>query len=232
MFVCWQVFFHSKPQVHTKQSTLKSETSVPNVSKPPFPPPFFLWICYFVTIQVKKTHRGQVINAGCNLRILLEPKPLSLPLYKWVKDNWRTLQLQIALTQGSSLRCRCNDNYEKKNSSFGGSSSKLITMNRAVTAKTATSSCSMSPGPLRDEAPFLLPHVCSLMSLFWRVLSLSHVWDWEQSLVLVPAPTLLITDCHFQLQPRRESRMPGALFSPVCLACILATCKASNMHCS
>lgn len=114
MFACWQVFFHSKPQVHTKRSTLKSETSVPNVSKPPFPPPFFLWMCYFVNVQVKKTHRGQVINTGCNLRVLLEPKPLSLPLYKWVKDNWRALQLQIALTQGSSLRCRCNDNYEKK----------------------------------------------------------------------------------------------------------------------
>lgn len=166
MFACWQVFFHSTQSVHTKQSTLKSETSVPNVSKQPFPPLFFLWICYFVNVQVKKTHRGQVINAGCTLWVLLEPKPWSLQLYKWVKDNPRALQLQTALTQGSDLRCRCNDNYEKK-SSFGGSSSKLIKMSRTVTAKTATS-CSKSPDPLRDEAPFLLPHVCFLMSLFWR----------------------------------------------------------------
>lgn len=115
MFARWQVFFHSRPQVHTKRSTLKSETSVPNVSKQPFPPLFFLWICYFVNVQVKKTHRGQVINAGCNLRVLLEPKPLNLQLYRWVKGNPRALQLQIALTQGSNLRCRCNDNYEKKN---------------------------------------------------------------------------------------------------------------------
>lgn len=166
MFVCWQVFFHSTQSVHTKQSTLKLERSVPDVSKQPFPPLFFLWICYFVNVQVKKTHRGQVIKAGCTLGVLLEPKPLSLQLYKWEKDNPRALQLQIALTQGSNLRCRCNDNYEKK-SSFGGSSSKLIKMTRAVTAKTATS-CSVTPGSLRDEAPSLLPHVCFLMSSFWR----------------------------------------------------------------
>lgn len=114
MFACWQAFFHSTQSVHTKQSTLKSETSVPNVSKQPFPPLFFLWICYFVNVQVNKTHRGQVINAGCTLWVLLEPKPWSLQLYKWVKDNPRALQLQTALTQGSDLRCRCNDNYEKK----------------------------------------------------------------------------------------------------------------------
>lgn len=64
------------------------------------------------------------------------------------------------------------------------------------------------------QAPWeMKPHSCFRTSAPWCLYSeessLSQVWDWEQSLVLVPAPTLLINDCHFQLEPRRESCMPG-----------------------
>lgn len=232
MFACRQIFFHSKPQVHTKRSTLKSETSVPNVSKQPFLPIFFLWICYFVNVPVKKTHRGQVINAGFNLKVLLEPKLLSLQLYKWVKDDPRTVQLQIALTQGSNLRCRCNDNYEKNLLLVDHLPRWSKWTEQSQQRLLLLAPCPQAPWEMKP--PFLLPHACSLMSSFWRVsLSLSQVWDWELSLVLVPAP--YPSNKWLPLPAGAATGNPvcqGALFSPVCLSCILVIWKAFNMHCS
>lgn len=117
-------------------------------------------ICYFINVLV--------IIAKCKLGVLREPKPLSLGLYKWLKKTIGTFQLQIAFTQGSNLRWRCDDNHDKSLLLAENHPNWSKWVSQAVMGKPAASSCSVSP-PSWEWNSVLVLKVCSLTSLSWRV---------------------------------------------------------------